>query len=235
MSYLNFDEAQNIKNSDTAQTKAIKRLKGDIRIAMTGTPVENRLSEYWSIIDFLNKGYLFSADGFKREFAIPIEVDRDHERLKTFKQMTEPFILRRVKTDKRIIKDLPDKIEIDQYNHLSKQQTALYQSVVDAMMKQIESEEGINRRGLIFKLMTGLKQICNHPAHYQKKKDINPELSGKTGVLIELLQTIYENNEKVLIFTQYTRMGELLQRLIKDNFPVFLLDTLDFLGLELSP
>lgn len=212
------DEAQNIKNHTTAQTKAIKNLKADNRIAMTGTPVENRLSEYWSIIDFLNKGYLQSSETFKKEFAIPIEVDRDQDALERFKKMTEPFILRRVKTDKNIIKDLPDKIEMDHFNLLSKEQAALYQSVVDQMLHQIENEEGINRKGLVFKLMTSLKQICNHPAHFQKKKEIDADLSGKTSLLLNILETIFENDEKVLIFTQYTEMGELLQKLIAQTY-----------------
>lgn len=215
---LIIDEAQNIKNHNTDQTKVIKKLRADIRIAMTGTPVENRLSEYWSIIDFLNKGYLSNQKNFKKEFALPIEVDRNQEVLKTFKKVTDPFILRRIKTDKSIITDLPDKIEIDQFNQLSKQQIALYQSVLDNIMAQIEHKEGIDRKGLIFKLMTSLKQICNHPSHFQKKKNISPELSGKTGVLMELLDTIYENEEKVLIFTQYTDMGQLLQTLIEEKY-----------------
>lgn len=215
---LIIDEAQNIKNHQTAQTKSIKQLKADVKIAMTGTPVENRLSEYWSIIDFLNKGYLGNTETFQKEFSIPIEVDRDQKTLNIFKKMTAPFILRRLKTDRSIIKDLPDKIEIDQFNQLSKQQTALYQSVLDNIMEQIEKEEGINRKGLIFKLMTSLKQICNHPAHFQKKKEIDPDLSGKTGVLMELLENIFESNEKVLIFTQYKEMGDLLQKLISETY-----------------
>ena len=212
------DEAQNIKNHQTAQTKVMKMFKTDIRIAMTGTPVENRLIEYWSIIDFLNKGYLYNLETFKREFALPIEIERDRKQLETFRKMTTPFILRRVKSDKTIIQDLPNKIEMDQYNQLTKEQAALYQNVVDTVMEQIEKEEGIARKGLIFKLMTQLKQICNHPAHYQKKASIDPKLSGKTSILMELLETIYENGEKVLLFTQYTEMGNLLQTLIEKFF-----------------
>lgn len=214
------DEAQNIKNPDTEQTQAIKKIKSDIRIAMTGTPVENRLSEYWSIFDFLNKGYLYGLETFKNKFAVPIEVDRSRERMELFKKVTTPFILRRLKTDKSIIKDLPDKIEIDQYNQLSKEQTALYQSLVDDIMEKIENANGMARRGLIFKLMTGLKQICNHPSHFQKKKVASPDLSGKTSLLLEMLKNIYESNEKVLIFTQYKEMGALLQTIIKEQYGI---------------
>jgi len=213
------DEAQNIKNPDTAQTKAVKKLKSDIRIAMTGTPVENRLTEYWSIFDFLNKGYLNNISAFKKEFALPIEIDRDQKKLEQFKRITSPFLLRRLKNDKSIIKDLPDKVESDQFCHLNKSQSALYQNVMDKTMKVIEgTEEGIAKKGLVLKLITSLKQICNHPSHFLKKKDLSVDLSGKTEMLMELLKTIYENEEKVLIFTQYTEMGNLLEKMIQEAF-----------------
>lgn len=220
------DEAQNIKNTKTDQTKSIKKLKSDIRIAMTGTPVENRLTEYWSIFDFLNKGYLKNIEHFKKEFALPIEQDRDREKLKLFKKITSPFILRRLKTDKTIIADLPDKMENDQYCELKKDQAALYQNIMNETMKMIEkTEAGIERKGLVLKLITSLKQICNHPAHFLKKQNSSVDISGKTKLLMELLETIYENEEKVLIFTQYTEMGNLLQKMIHERFkkePLFL-------------
>jgi len=191
------DEAQNIKNTFTEQTKCIKKLKSHTRIAMTGTPVENRLTEYWSIFDFLNKGYLKGIDNFKKEFAIPIEQNRDHKILEHFKKITSPFILRRLKTDKSIISDLPDKIESNQYCELTKEQAALYQNIMNQTMKAIEeTEEGIAKKGLVLKLITSLKQICNHPAHFLKKKEVSPDLSGKTKMLMELLETIYENEKK---------------------------------------
>jgi len=220
------DEAQNIKNTNTKQTKHIKKLKSDIRIAMTGTPVENRLTEYWSIFDFLNKGYLKGVDHFKKEFAIPIEQDRDHKTLERFKKITSPFILRRLKSDKSIITDLPDKMEVDQYCKLTKEQAGLYQNVMNQAMAAIEgADEGVMKKGLVLKLITSLKQICNHPAHFLKKKEASVDLSGKTGLLMELLDTIYENEEKVLIFTQYKEMGKLLQAMIHERFnkePLFL-------------
>ena len=219
------DEAQAIKNHRTAQAKAARRIKSDIRIAMTGTPVENRLSEYWSIFDFLNKGYLKSDKAFHTEFALPIEVDRNQHKLRQFRTITAPFILRRLKSDKSIIKDLPDKLEIDQFCQLGAKQAALYKSTLTQVMEQIEEAENIERRGLVLKLITALKQVCNHPSHFLKNKSIDAQASGKTALLVALLKTIFDTDEKVLIFTQYTQMGHLLQQLIATEFgtvPLFL-------------
>ncbi|MEM6700279.1 MAG: DEAD/DEAH box helicase, partial [Bacteroidota bacterium] len=212
------DEAQNIKNPKTAQTKAVKKIKAPVKIAMSGTPVENRLSEYWSIFDFTNKGYLSTLTKFKDRFARPIEIDRDQGQLKQFRQVTEPFILRRLKSDKSIIKDLPDKIEKDQYCELTKEQAALYQNVVDTTMKTIEEAEGIARRGLILKLITALKQICNHPKQFLKKGKDDADLSGKMSILLDLMQQIMDNGEKVLIFTQYQQMGKILVKILEEQF-----------------
>lgn len=217
-SFVVVDEAQNIKNAETAQTKAIKSLSAPVRIAMTGTPVENRLSEFWSIMDFLNKGYLGGAQTFFEEFAQPIEMYRDHAALSRFRAITAPFILRRVKTDKTIISDLPDKNEINQFCALTKVQASLYHALVNTIMKDIEESEGIERRGLVFKLITGLKQICNHPAHYLKKKSADTESSGKMALLMDILRTIYDNDEKILLFTQYAEMGHLLVGALEREF-----------------
>lgn len=214
------DEAQNIKNAGTAQTKAIKQIKAPVKVAMSGTPVENRLTEYWSIFDFTNKSYLGTLSKFKDHFARPIELDRDQEKLQSFQKITEPFILRRVKTDKQIIQDLPEKIEQDQFCALQMEQAALYQSVVNRTMKQIEEVEGINRRGLVLKLITSLKQICNHPKQFLKKGKIDPTLSGKTILLFDLLRNIFSQDEKVLIFTQYQEMGKLLVKMIEKEFGI---------------
>ncbi len=217
-SVMVIDEAQNIKNPSTAQTKAVKKMKAGVKIAMSGTPVENRMSEYWSIFDFANKGYLGSLKKFISDYAIPIEIDRDQHKLNKFKRVTEPFILRRVKTDKKIIQDLPDKIEIDQSCVLSNEQAALYQSVVDQALRGIEGQkDGFKRSGLIFKMMTALKQICNHPTHYLKKGGANPEASGKAMLLLDLMQQVLENGEKALIFTQYEEMGTLLQTMFQEQ------------------
>jgi SNF2 family DNA or RNA helicase/uncharacterized Zn finger protein len=221
---LIIDEAQNIKNPETAQTKAIKKIKAPVRIAMSGTPVENRLSEYWSIFDFTNKGYLGSLKTFKKEFALPIELTRDQEKLDLFKKISSPFILRRLKTDKTIISDLPEKIENDVYSALTKEQAAIYQNVIDELFPKIEEygEEAddtrMKRQGMIFKLMIALKQICNHPNNYLKKENSEPELSGKAMLLMEHLENIYELGEKVLIFTQFKEMGDLLEKMIKEKF-----------------
>jgi SNF2 family DNA or RNA helicase len=217
-SVMVIDEAQNIKNPNTAQTKAVKKMKSGIKIAMSGTPVENRMAEYWSIFDFANKGYLGSLKKFVSDYAIPIEIDRDQHALDKFKRVTEPFILRRVKTDKKIIQDLPDKIEIDQACTLTNEQAALYQSVVDQALRGIEGQkDGFKRSGLIFKMMTALKQICNHPTHYLKKGGAQPEASGKTLLLLDLIRQILENGEKTLLFTQYEEMGTLLQTMFQEQ------------------
>ncbi|MFD2932268.1 SNF2-related protein [Spirosoma flavum] len=219
------DEAQNIKNADTEQTKAVKTLKSPIRIALSGTPVENRLSEFWSIMDFVNKGYLGGLSKFNEEFGKPIQQERDHQKLEQFRRITSPFLLRRVKTDRTIITDLPDKIETNQFCALTTEQAALYHSVVQESLRAIEEKDGIARRGLVLKLMTALKQIGNHPRQYLKRGNDSPSLSGKATLLLNLLETIYANHEKVLIFTQYREMGELLAQFIQQAFgtqPLFL-------------
>lgn len=215
---LAIDEAQNIKNPTTAQTKAIKKIKAPIKIAMSGTPVENRLSEYWSIFDFTNRGYLSSLAKFKENFARPIEADRDQVKLNKFRKITEPFILRRLKSDKSIIKDLPDKIEKDQFCQLTPEQTAIYQKVIDSTMKTIDKAEGIARKGLILKLLTALKQICNHPKQFLKKGNPDPGLSGKCILLFDLIGQIQQSGEKTLIFTQYQEMGKLLVEMLEHEF-----------------
>lgn len=218
------DEAQNIKNPGTEQSKSVKKIKSKIRIAMSGTPVENRLSEYWSIFDFANKSYLGSLKWFKTNFASPIELNRDQNKLETFIKITSPFILRRLKTDKSIISDLPEKMESDHIAFLTKEQSTLYQSVIEALMPNIaayEADKGTEktkRLGIIFKLMIALKQICNHPYQYLKKGKTEIEQSGKMQLLFNLLENIYEMDEKVLIFTQFKEMGLILEKLINDHF-----------------
>ncbi len=151
-------------------------------------------------------------------FAKPIEKDRDKSRLEQFSKITRPFILRRLKNDKTIIKDLPDKIENNRYCSLSPQQTTLYKEVVDLTMKKIEHSEGIERKGLVFKLINALKQICNHPSHYSKEKNADIEQSGKLQILEKLVADIDELAEKVLIFTQYTKMGKILATVLEKRF-----------------
>ena len=215
---LAIDEAQNIKNPSTAQTKAIKKIKAEVKIAMSGTPVENRLSEYWSIFDFTNKGYLGSLANFKTDFAKPIEIDRDQNQLDVFKKITEPFIMRRLKSDKSVIKDLPEKIEKDQYCKLTPQQTAIYQNVLETTMQAVETAEGVARKGIVLKLITALKQVCNHPKQFLKKGDADPALSGKTQLLFDLMKQILEKGDKTLIFTQYQEMGNMLKEMLEKEF-----------------
>jgi SNF2 family DNA or RNA helicase/uncharacterized Zn finger protein len=214
------DEAQNIKNPGTDQTKAIKKLTAPVRVALSGTPVENRLTEYWSIFDFVNKGLMGGLQYFKENFSTPIEISSNMERLEVFRKITSPFILRRMKSDKNIIQDLPDKTEYNRYCSLSKEQAALYENVVNEALKQIESSEGIERRGLVLKMMTSLKQICNHPANFLKEGKTNPKDSGKMELLLELIRETLEANEKMLVFTQYKEMGDLLVKFIEENLHI---------------
>ena len=166
-----------------------------------------------------------SVKNFNDDFAKPITIDKSHHKLEVFKKITSPFIMRRMKTDKNIISDLPDKIQNNQYCTLTKQQAALYESTVKSCFKAIENSEGIERKGLVLKMMIALKQIGNHPYQYLKSGANSPELSGKIAVLFELLHAIIDNNEKTLLFTQYKEMGDLLQTLIREEFktePLFL-------------
>ncbi len=209
------DEAQAIKNPESDQSKAVKSLKAVAGIAMTGTPVENRLSELWSIFDFLGKGYLGSLTGFKRDFATPIEKYRDPAKAESLRRVIAPFLLRRMKTDKNIIQDLPEKIITDDYCNLTREQAALYESVVKNALNIIENNEGIERRGLIFQMITRLKQICNHPVQYAKRGSVDKNASGKAERVVELLAAILQAHEKALVFTQYREMGELLVEMVR--------------------
>ena len=225
------DEAQNIKNADTAQSKAVRSVPAKLHIAMSGTPVENRLSEFWSIMDFANQGYLGSAKGFKDEFANPIQREGDQQVANRFRRITAPFLLRRLKSDKTIISDLPDKIEQNELALLTERQAALYQETIEQAMQAIESIEATDqkslfvRQGLVLQMILALKQICNHPALFLKNGDYDPELSGKTEMLLTLLESIVESKQKVLVFTQFREMGDILQKMIEQHIgerPLFL-------------
>jgi len=222
-SLLIIDEAQNIKNADTAQSRALKEIKADGYVAMSGTPVENRLDELWSIFDFLMPGYLGSRNAFSRRFAVPIEKYRDYEKAAMLRKATAPFILRRMKTDKKVISDLPDKIIKNQYCRLTPQQAALYQQVLERELALVENSEGMERRGIIFRLMTSLKQICNHPVHFSKKGIPQPDHSGKAELAFERIRQIIRDREKALIFTQYKEMGSVLVQMLESELDVPLL------------
>ena len=180
------DEAQNIKNPSAKQTQVIHRFNAEFRIALTGTPMENRLSELWSIMHFLNPGYLGWRTQFRANFSLPIERYHDEDALKQLKQLTAPFILRRVKTDPRVITDLPEKVETKVYCNLTEEQATLYEAVVQDAMKRIEEEEGIQRRGLVLSMLMQLKQICNHPVQYLHQTRKNKKGDSWSPFLLSL-------------------------------------------------
>jgi SNF2 family DNA or RNA helicase len=211
------DEAQNIKNESARQTQAIKGLHANYRIALTGTPVENRLSELWSIMEFLNPGYLGAGSDFRQRFAIPIERYHDTERSDALKHLIQPFVLRRVKTDRAIIQDLPDKMEMKVFCNLTCEQASLYEAAVKEMLEKIEETEGMARRGLILATLLRLKQICNHPAQFLADSSSLPQRSGKLARLEEMLSEVLAEGDKALIFTQFAEMGELLRRYLQET------------------
>lgn len=213
------DEAQNIKNPNTAQTKAILKLKANYRLALTGTPVENRLLDLWSIFNFLNPGYLGKQTQFRKSFEIPIQKNNDKRQSVVLKKLVEPFILRRLKTDKNIIKDLPDKVEHKQYCNLTKEQASLYELVVKQVSGELEEAEGMQRKGLILSTLMRLKQICNHPRQFlQDNSEFNPQRSHKLERLGEMVEEVISEGESLLIFTQFTEIGEALQHYFKQKF-----------------
>lgn len=218
------DEAQNIKNDNTAQSKAVRTMKAERRIALSGTPAENRLTEFWSIMDFVNPGYLGTAKLFGQEYANPIQQHGDEAVARKFRTVTAPFMMRRLKSDKSIISDLPDKVEQNVSVGLTKSQAALYQQAMNEAMKTIEGIEGddsktlFKRSALVLQMILGLKQICDHPALFLKNGQTDAMLSGKMQVLTDLLQSILDSRQKVLIFTQFKEMGDILQRVLQERF-----------------
>jgi len=213
------DEAQNLKNPHSAQSRAVQGLKTRHRLALTGTPIENRLLDLWSLFHFLNPGYLGSAAAFKKRFEQPIQREQDQARAATLKRLVEPFILRRVKSDKRIIQDLPDKVEQKVYCNLTPEQAALYQSVVDDVQGKLEAADGIQRRGLMLATLMRLKQICNHPAQFLQ--DGSPFLEARSHKLERvsgMVQEVMAEGESLLLFTQFTEIGDALERLFRQQY-----------------
>ncbi|MDR0648348.1 MAG: DEAD/DEAH box helicase [Synergistaceae bacterium] len=209
------DEAQAIKNSGTKQAKAIKSLKSSKKIAMTGTPIENRLSDLWSIFDFLNRGLLGSAKEFEN-FAKGLKADiRGYSRLR---DIISPFILRRLKTDKAVISDLPEKVEMKAFTALSKKQAVLYGALVKDIERAITGASGIARKGLILSSIMKFKQICNHPDQYLGQKSFDASHSGKFEKLRELCETIAEKRERALVFTQFKEMADPIADYLKTVF-----------------
>ncbi len=210
------DEAQNIKNPKAAQTKAILKLVAPRKLALTGTPVENRLLDLWSIFNFLNPGYLGAQASFRNTFETPIQKENNRAKAALLKNLVEPFILRRVKTDKDIIKDLPDKVEQKVFCNLTKEQGSLYEAVVKNVMKEIEGSEGIQRRGLVLSLLMRLKQICNHPMQYlQDGSAFLPERSHKLARLDEMMEEVIESGESLLVFSQFKEICDALNRYLR--------------------
>jgi len=216
------DEAQNIKNPITQQARAIRRLEGKNRVALTGTPVENHLSELWSIMSFLNPGYLGSLEGFRRAFAVPIERYQDSTASDRLRALVRPFILRRLKTDPLVIQDLPEKLEYKVYSNLTREQATLYEAVVRDAMAQLQSldpqENYLKRRGLVLSMLLRLKQVCNHPALYLGDGSETGQRSGKLNRLTEMIEEVLAVGDRALVFTQFARMGALLQQHLQGVF-----------------
>ncbi|MBN2259948.1 MAG: DEAD/DEAH box helicase [Clostridiales bacterium] len=210
------DEAQAIKNPRTIRTRQVKKLNANFKVAMTGTPIENKLTDLWSIFDFLNKGLLGTTKEFS-EFTKNLEEHHvDYGRLK---HIVSPFILRRLKTDKKIISDLPEKIEMKTYSNLSRKQVLLYDELVKDLKIRFEtSEGGIQRRGLVLSAIMKFKQICNHPDQYLKKSNYLEKESGKFERLREICEVIYKKRERVIIFTQFREITEPLKNFLEGVF-----------------
>ncbi len=212
------DEAQNIKNPETKQARATRSLEADYRVALTGTPVENNVGDLWSIMEFLNPGFLGSESEFKRKFFVPIQAERDPSAAERLKRITGPFILRRLKTDRSIISDLPEKLETKVFCSLTKEQVSLYASVLKETEEALESAEGIQRRGLILGTLSKLKQVCNHPAQFLGDNSGIADRSGKVVRLTEMLEEVIEVGDRALVFSQFAEMGGLLQRHVQETF-----------------
>ncbi|MDU0289867.1 DEAD/DEAH box helicase [Saccharothrix longispora] len=204
------DEAQNVKNSSTRQSRVVRSLPARHRVALTGTPVENRLAELWSVMDFVNPGVLGTISTFRARFAVPIERHHDEEAAVRLRRITGPFVLRRLKTDPRVITDLPDKIEVTQLCTLTPEQASLYQAVVDDMLGRIAEAEGVKRKGLVLATMSRLKQVCNHPAQLLGDGSRVAGRSGKVARLEEILDEALADGDKALCFTQFTGFGSLV-------------------------
>jgi SNF2 family DNA or RNA helicase len=212
------DEAQNIKNPESKQARAARSIRSDYRIALTGTPVENHVGDLWSLMEFLNPGLLGGRAEFKRRFLVPIQASNSQDAAQRLKSLTGPFILRRLKTDKSVIADLPDKLEMTVYCTLTREQASLYASVVAEAMPGLESSEGIARKGLVLATLSKLKQVCNHPAQFLGDNSTIDGRSGKLTRLAEMLEEVIESGERALIFSQFAEMGDIIRRHLEALF-----------------
>ncbi|QLY32099.1 DEAD/DEAH box helicase [Nocardia huaxiensis] len=218
------DEAQHIKNAGTRQARAARLVQARHRLALTGTPVENRLEELRSILDFANPALLGKASEFHARFAVPIEREHDENAVTRLRAITSPFVLRRVKTDPKVISDLPEKIEMTVRANLTVEQAALYQAVLDDMTDKLKSAEGMERKGAVLAALTRLKQVCNHPAHFLGDGSAllrrGHHRSGKLGLVEDILESVIADGERALLFTQFREFGELLAPYLTERFGV---------------
>ena len=212
------DEAQYIKNPPTKQTAAIRSIATQSRIALTGTPVENRLAELWSILEFCCPGYLGTNQDFRRRFAAPIERNRDQKTAERLRSLVRPFILRRLKTDLTVISDLPPLVESRQHIVLTDEQMRLYEEVVADMLQKVDQTDGIRRRGLVLSALVKLKQICNHPDHWAGGGGYEPEASGKFLRLAALAEEIASRQEKVIVISQFREITQPLADYLQGLF-----------------
>jgi SNF2 family DNA or RNA helicase len=212
------DEAQNIKNPETKQARAARAISADYRLALTGTPVENNVGDLWSIMEFLNPGFLGTQTEFKKKFFIPIQTGSDPEAMSRLKTLTQPFILRRLKTDRAIIADLPKKMEMKVFCTLTKEQASLYEAVVKEALRGLDKSEGIQRKGVILATLSKLKQVCNHPAQFLKDNSSIPDRSGKLARLTEMAEEVIAVGDRALVFSQFAEMGEILKRHLQEFF-----------------
>jgi SNF2 family DNA or RNA helicase len=212
------DEAQNVKNPETKQAQAARALKADFRVALTGTPVENHVGDLWSILEFLNPGFLGTQADFRRRYFVPIQAQRDAEATERLKRLTGPFVLRRLKTDRSIIADLPDKLEMKVFCNLTREQASLYAAVVAEADRALEKSEGIQRKGMILGTLSKLKQVCNHPAQFLGDNSPIPGRSGKLARLTEMLDEALQAGDRALVFTQFKEMGDIIQRHLQEEF-----------------
>lgn len=212
------DEAQNIKNAQTKQAQAARSLAADYRITLTGTPVENNVGDLWSLMEFLNPGFLGTLSQFKRNFFLPIQANRDEEATRRLKRLTGPFILRRLKMDKTIIADLPEKMEMKVFCTLTKEQASLYAAVVQDAGEALDETEGIQRKGVVLATLSKLKQVCNHPAQFLGDNSAIQGRSGKLARLTEMLEEVLAIGECSLVFTQFAEMGAIIQRHLQETF-----------------
>ncbi|MEE8296628.1 MAG: DEAD/DEAH box helicase, partial [Hyphomicrobium sp.] len=212
------DEAQNIKNPETKQARAARALRADYRIALTGTPVENNVADLWSIMEFLNPAFLGTQAKFKRSFFVPIQAGGDPDAAARLKRITGPFVLRRLKTDKSIIADLPDKLEMKVFCPLTKEQASLYAAVVKEAEEALAETDGIRRKGVVLATLSKLKQVCNHPAQFLRDNSTVPGRSGKLARLTEMLDEVLEVGDRALVFSQFAKMGTILQSHLQETF-----------------